>query len=69
MLRNVSLRFVVVYDMPAEALRRAVAEVGAALAAGALTELPAHRSGLDEIAAAHEAVEAGAVGKVLVDVD
>ena len=69
MLRNVSLRFVFVYDMPGDALRRAVDEVGAALAAGALTELPTHRFGLDEIAAAHEAVEAGAVGKVLVDVD
>ena len=41
----------------------------AALEAGHLTELPAHRFTLDEIAAAHEAVEAGAVGKVLVDID
>jgi NADPH:quinone reductase len=57
-----------VYDMPAAALRRAVEEVGAALAAGALHELPAHRFGLDEIAAAPEAVEAGAIGKVLVDI-
>jgi len=43
--------------------------VSAALAAGDLSELPAHRFALDDIAAAHEAVESGAVGKVLVDID
>jgi NADPH2:quinone reductase len=69
MVRNMSLRFVFVYDMPPAALRTAVAAVTAALEAGALTELPAHRFSLDEIAAAHEAVEAGTVGKVLVDID
>jgi len=30
--------------------------------------LPIHRFALDDIAAAHDAVEGGAVGKVLVDV-
>ena len=37
-----------------------------ALAAGALTELPVRRFPLGEIAAAHEAVERGVTGKVLV---
>jgi NADPH2:quinone reductase len=68
MVRNVALRFVLVYNVPAEWLARAVDEVNAAAAAGELSELPAHRFPLDEIAAAHEAVEAGAVGKVLVDI-
>jgi NADPH2:quinone reductase len=68
MVRNVALRFVLVYNVPAEWLARAVDEVNAAAAAGDLSELPAHRFPLDEIAAAHEAVEAGAVGKVLVDI-
>jgi len=39
------------------------------VAAGDVTELPALRFTLDEIAAAHEAVERNAVGKVLVDID
>jgi NADPH2:quinone reductase len=68
MVRNAALRFVLVYNVPAEWLARAVDEVSAALAAGDLSELPAHRFALDDIAAAHEAVESGAVGKVLVDI-
>jgi NADPH:quinone reductase len=69
MQRNLTLRFVLVYDITAEALAQAVAGVSAAVAAGDLTELPTMRFGLDEIAAAHEAVERNAVGKVLVDID
>jgi NADPH2:quinone reductase len=68
MVRNVALRFVLVYNVPAQWLARAVDEVSAAVAAGDLRELPAHRFPLDDIAAAHEAVEGGAVGKVLVDI-
>jgi NADPH:quinone reductase len=67
--RNIALRFVLVYTMPRAALREAVAGVSEALSEGALTELPAHRYPLDRIAEAHDAVEDGAVGKVLVDVD
>lgn len=67
MRRNAVLDFVLVYTMGEEAKRRAVADVGAALDAGALTPLPAFRFPLEQIAAAHDAVEAGAVGKVLVD--
>jgi NADPH:quinone reductase len=66
--KNVVLRFVLVYTVAGEWLDRAVADVSAAVAAGRLTELPAHRFPLAEIAAAHEAVEGGAVGKVLVDI-
>jgi DNA-binding NarL/FixJ family response regulator len=44
------------------------ASVTAALRAGALTPLPLHRFALEDIAAAHDAVEGGAVGKVLVDI-
>jgi NADPH:quinone reductase len=68
MVRNVCLRFVLVYNVPDEWLARAVDEVNAAVAAGDLTELPAHRFPLEDIAGAHEAVEGGAVGKVLVDI-
>jgi NADPH2:quinone reductase len=66
MTANVTLRFVLLYGVPAAALDAAVAGVTGALAAGALTELPAHRFALTEIAAAQEAAESGAVGKVIV---
>jgi NADPH2:quinone reductase len=66
MTANVVLRFVLLYGVPAPALDEAVSGITAALRAGALTELPVHRFGLDEIVAAHEAAEAGVVGKVLV---
>ncbi len=68
MARNVVLRFVLVYSMPEDAKLAAVADIDAALRAGALSPLPSLRFPLAEIAAAHDAVENGAVGKVLVDV-
>jgi NADPH:quinone reductase len=63
---NVTLRFVLLYGLPAAAMDAAVAGVTDALAAGALTELPVHRFPLSDIVAAHEAAESGAVGKVIV---
>jgi NADPH2:quinone reductase len=66
MTANVTLEFVLLYRVPDEALGKAVADISAAVSAGALSALPVHRFGLDEIAAAHQAVEAGAVGKVVV---
>ena len=66
MTANVTLRFVLLYGVPDPALDAAVVDVTAALAAGALTELPIRRFPLSEIAAAHEAAERGAVGKVIV---
>jgi len=66
MTANVVLRFVLLYGIAAAALDQAVVDITAALRAGALTELPVHRFSLDEIVAAHEAVERGPAGKVLV---
>lgn len=66
MTANVTLRFVLLYGVPPAALEQAAQDITAALADGALTELPVTRFGLDDIAAAQEAVEAGAIGKVLV---
>jgi NADPH2:quinone reductase len=63
---NVTLRFVLLYSAPGSALDSAVEDITVALGAGALTELPVHRFPLAEIAAAQEAAEAGAVGKVVV---
>ena len=66
MSANVTLRFVLLYGVPAAAVDAAVVDIAAALRAGELTPLPAHRFPLDDIAAAHEAVENGVTGKVLV---
>ena len=68
MFANTTLRYVLVYRLPAAAIAQAVADVTAAAADGDLTLLPVHRFPLEEIAAAHDAVEGGATGKVLVDV-
>ncbi len=71
--RNVRYQFVLVYTVPAAVKDAAVADVVAAAADGALevganAGLPLHRFSLVQTAAAHEAVEGGAVGKVLIDV-
>ncbi|HXW45815.1 MAG TPA: NADPH:quinone reductase [Streptosporangiaceae bacterium] len=63
---NVALRFILLYGVPADALDEAAADITRALEARALTELPITRFPLDQIVAAQEAVEAGAVGKVVV---
>ncbi len=68
MVPNIVLRFVLVYTMPEEAVREAVAGVSDAASAGALTTLPLHRFTLQNTAGAHDAVEAGAIGKVLIDI-
>lgn len=64
---NLTLRFMLLYTIPADALQAAIERTSDALAAGALTTLPIHRFKLDQIEAAHDAVEQGAVGKVVVD--
>jgi len=69
MTANVSLRFVLLYGVPAPALGQAIGDITAAITAGALTELPVHRFPLEDIVAAHEAAERGAVGKVLITLD
>lgn len=66
MTANITMRFVLLYGVPRPALLRGAADISRALADGALTELPVTKFGLDEVAAAHDAVEAGAVGKVIV---
>jgi NADPH:quinone reductase len=68
MSANIVLRFMLLYGVPAAALDRAVTDISVALSIGALSlsGLPVHRFALDEIVAAHEAVERGIGGKVLV---
>jgi NADPH:quinone reductase len=72
MQHNVGYRFVLVYTVPLRAKDDAVADVSAAVADDALpvgeeAGLPLYRFPLERAADAHAAVEAGAVGKVLID--
>jgi NADPH:quinone reductase len=66
MTANVTVKFVLLYGVPEAALDQAAADITAALAAGDLTALPVHKFSLDNIVAAHQAAENGAVGKVIV---
>jgi NADPH:quinone reductase len=68
MTANLELRFILLYTVAKPDLEAAIAGVSKAVNAGALTTLPLHRFGLAETAAAHDAVEGGAVGKVVIDV-
>ena len=68
---NARLQFVLLYTIPPAAIDAAVEDVNAALAelpVGEEAGLPVHRFPLERTADAHDAVEAGAVGKVLIDV-
>jgi NADPH2:quinone reductase len=67
MSANVTLEFMLLYGVPEAALEQAILDITMALADGALTALPVTRFGLDDVAAAHEAVEAGTPGKVVID--
>jgi NADPH:quinone reductase len=67
MAANLTFKFMLLYGVPTEALMLAVEDVSAAVEDGALSELPLHRFPLDRIADAHAAVEAKAVGKVVVE--
>jgi len=66
--RNVTLRCELVFLMPDEAKREAVEDITGWLENNELTHNFGPSFSLDEIVAAHEAVEAGAFGKVIVQI-
>jgi NADPH2:quinone reductase len=73
MVKNTRYQFVLLYTIGHEALSAGIEDVTAALVAGVLpvgelSGLPLVRFPLAETAAAHEAVQNGVVGKVLIDV-
>lgn len=73
MTKNIRYQFILTYTTSEQQKRDAVEGVSAALADGALrvgenNGLPITRYPLAETAAAHQAVEDGAVGKILIDV-
>jgi NADPH2:quinone reductase len=72
--KNLRLQFILLYTLAPELLRAAAEDISAALEAGALqvgaeAGMPVHHYRLEETDAAHDAVEKGAVGKVLIDLE
>jgi NADPH2:quinone reductase len=70
---NLRYQFLLLYTLDPELLAAAALDVTAAVGAGALRAgeragLPLHHYPLGQTAAAHDAVEGGAVGKVLIDI-
>ena len=73
MVLNTRFQFLVLYTVGSEAPSAATEDVAAAVRAGAVPVGEAHglprvRFPLERTAEAHQAVEKGAVGKVLVDI-
>jgi len=73
MIKNVRYQFVLLYTVGDAALAAAVDDITLALRDGALpvgesAGLPLHRFALADTADAHQAVQDGAVGKVLIDI-
>ena len=70
---NARLQFVLLYTVDRGAKERAVIDIGAAVLDGGArigdeVGLPVHHFPLERTAAAHDAVEQGAVGKVIIDI-
>jgi NADPH2:quinone reductase len=70
--KNLRYQFLILYTLDETLLRAAVDDIQEAVRAGALrvgadAGVPLHHFPLDQTAAAHDAVEGGAVGKVLLD--
>jgi NADPH2:quinone reductase len=64
-----TFRFMLLYTVDPPSLAEAVAQVGAAVRDGALDLPPVRRFSLGQIVEAHEAQEAGPLGKILLAVD
>lgn len=65
--KNLTVRFELVFLMPEEAKQEAVEDLTKWLTEGELRHTVAQRFALENIVAAHEAVESGPLGKVLLD--
>lgn len=68
MFKNIRLMWVMVYDMAPEAMDDAARDINEWLVRGNPQHPRYHHFPLEQIAQAHLAVEAGAIGKVVVDV-
>jgi NADPH2:quinone reductase len=71
--KNLRYQFLILYTLDDRLVQAAVEDLTEAVRAGALrvgdeSGIPLHHFSLDQTAAAHDAVEQGAVGKVLLDI-
>ena len=71
--RNVRYQFILLYPLATSLLQAAAEDINAAIAAsgfrvGIDAGLPLHHFRLEELAVAHDSVESGVVGKVLIEV-
>lgn len=71
--KNLRYQFLILYSLHEPLLRAAAEDVNAAVAAGAFNVgeeagIQLHHFGLEQTAAAHDAVEGGLVGKALLDI-
>lgn len=65
---NITVRFVLVYDMPEAAKHAAVQEITQLLEGGKLRHLAGPHFPLESVRQAHQAVEGGTIGKVVLEV-
>lgn len=63
-----TLKFMLVYHLPQHMLDHGIKDITALLQAGVTSVLPEHHYPLADTAAAHQAVEHAAVGKVVIDI-
>jgi NADPH:quinone reductase len=66
--KSLTVRFVLVFMMPEAAKQQAVADITGWLEAGTLRHYIARRYPLAEMVAAHERMEAGAIGNLIIDI-
>ena len=70
MYKNINLRLILVYNMPQKAKQNACDDIRQAMDDGKLKHAIAGRFPLDQLAAAHEAVESGTyIGNIVVEID
>lgn len=68
MYKNITVHHVLVFGMPEEAKQAAIRDITSSLERGTLTAHLGQHFTLEEIAAAHEAVERGSLGKVILEI-
>jgi NADPH:quinone reductase len=68
MTLNATLKYVILYGFTQPMITSGIDDITTALTENALVPLPYHHFSLEDTAAALDAVEAGAVGKVLIDI-
>jgi NADPH2:quinone reductase len=71
--KNLRYQFLILYTLDDRLVQAAVEDIAEAVRAGALrvgdeSGIPLHHFSLDQVAEAHDAVEQGAIGKVLLDI-